>query len=219
MCRFVAVISKDDIPLQPYFSFLLNQAKNGKRAPHPDGFGFWIKSSDGNYIYKSTLPIWENNVTVPNGKIGFFHARKMGESGAKVDIRNVHPFVRDGVFMHNGVLSIPKNPKAIGDTDTESFFLTLLDYGVKEGIEKIIGNYDFKSLNFVMYYKEKIYVLRLAKEMQEYFTIFIKREGERIIISTEKDEEEWEEVENGKLWVINPDLHIKKFCVYQDMCH
>ena len=217
MCRFVAVISKDDIPLQPYFSFLLMQAKKGKRAPHPDGFGFWIKS-DGEYIYKSTLPIWENNISVSHGKIGFFHARKRGESGAKVDIRNVHPFIHSGVFMHNGILSIPKHPKAIGDTDTESFFLTLLEYGIKEGIEKVIANYKFKSLNFVMYYKEKIYVLRLARELQDYFTIFLKRERNKIIISTEKDEREWEEIGNGELWVINPGLQIEKFCVYQDIC-
>jgi len=219
MCRFVAVISREDIPLQQYFSFLFTQAKSGKRAPHPDGFGFWIKSSRGDYVYKSTLPIWENDVAVPEGKIGFFHARKRGEKGARVDIRNVHPFVRDGVFMHNGILNIPRHPRAIGNTDTESFFLTLLDYGVQEGIEKVMQNYEFKSLNFVMYYKEKIYVFRAAKKLQDYFTIFLKREKDRIIISTEKDNGSWEEVGNGELWIINPELQIEKSCVYRDMCY
>ena len=219
MCRFVAVISKEDMPLQPYFSFLLEQAKNGKRAPHPDGFGFWIKSRKGEYAYKSTLPIWENDITIPNGKIGFFHARKRGEKGADVDIKNVHPFIREGVFIHNGFLNIPKHPMAIGNTDTESFFLTLLEYGVKEGVKRIIKNYDFKSLNFVMYYKEKLYVLRLAKKLQDYFTIFIKRDNEKIVISTEKYNNSWEEVKNGELWIINLGLEIEKSCICQDMCH
>ncbi len=219
MCRFVAVISKNNTDFKKYFKFLLMQAKNGKRSPHPDGFGYWIKSENGEYLYKSTSPIWDNEIKLPLGIIGFFHARKRGEAGAEVNLVNVHPFVRDGaVFMHNGLLDIPRNPAAIGNTDTESFFIELLDKGPIDGVKDMIEKYDFKSLNFVMYYRDVLYVFRGAKTLQGYFTIFIKMEEDKIVISTEKDDDSWIEVRNGEMWLIDQGLHSEKFCISQDMC-
>ncbi len=220
MCRFVAVIATNDIPLEPYLNFLKYQAEYGKRSPHGDGFGYWIKAKDGEYYYRTTVPVWKTTLSITKGYLAFFHARKRGESGAPVNINNVHPFVHEGaVFMHNGIVEFEKHPKAIGTTDTESFFLTLLDMNVLRGLKHIVITHPFESLNFVMYKDEKIYIFRYAKVRKNYFTLFIKKEEDRIIISTEKNEDSWREVKNGELITIVPELKLSSSCIFPDMCH
>jgi glutamine amidotransferase len=219
MCRFVAVISKEDIDLERYLELLKVQSSEGKRGPHRDGFGFWILSDGGEHYYRTTLPAWEFAGYIPEGHIAFFHARKRGLKGAPVDISNVHPFIKDGyVFMHNGSVKIKKHPKSIGSTDSESFFLTLLEKGIEVGLNYIRDNFSFTSLNFVMWDGNKMIIFRLAKIMKNYFTIFMKEESERIIISTEGDTS-WKEIGNGEMVIIHRDLSSETRCIFPDMCH
>lgn len=219
MCRFLALISKEDINLRDYLNFLKKQAEEGKRAPHRDGFGYWILSEKGEYYYRTTIPAWEFEGTLPKGHIAFFHARKRGKTGAPVGLLNVHPFIhRDTVFMHNGILSVEKHPRALGDTDTESFFLTLLDIGIEEGLKHIVENEKFTSLNFVMYKEGKIHIFRLASKLQDYFTIFLREDENKIVISTEKMDVNWREVQNGEMITILENLKIRSNCVFPDMC-
>ncbi len=219
MCRFVAVISKDDINLEPYLNFLKLQAKEGKRAPHGDGFGFWILSDNGEHYYRTTMPAWKYRGSLPEGKIAFLHARKRGLEGAPISILNVHPFLYDGrVFMHNGSLKIEKHPKALGNTDTESFFLKLMDLGLEKALQNVKKRGNFSSLNFVMWDGGKIIIFRAARRRENYFTIYIKRDGNKIIVSTEGDDS-WEEVKNGEMVIIHRDLSSETRCIFRDMCH
>ena len=218
MCRFVAVISRRDIPLKEYMELLKHQAREGKRGPHKDGFGFWILSKRGEHHYRSTLPAWEFVGDLPSGHVAFLHARKKGLTGAPVDISNVHPFIRNGyVFMHNGAVNVKRHPKSIGTTDTESFFLTLLDMGLDKGLKHIVENFSFMSLNFVMWDGKNVIALHQAKRMMNYFTIFMKKEDDKIIISTEGDES-WYEVKNGEMIIIHPNLSFETRCIFPDMC-
>jgi len=219
MCRFVAVISKQDINLDPYLALLKNQARKGKRSPHKDGFGFWILSTKGEYYYKSTLPAWDFLGSLPSGYVAFFHARKRGLKGAPVNLSNVHPFLRDGhTFMHNGLVNIDWHPRSIGMTDTESFFLTLLEKGLEKGLRYVRENFSFRSLNFVMWDGKNVIVFRLAKSMKSYFTVFMKKVDDRVIISTEGDES-WYKIRNGEMIIIHNDLSFETHCIFPDTCH
>ncbi len=218
MCRFVAVLSMKDIDLEPHLDFLKYQAKNGKRAPHKDGFGYWILSENGEHYYRSTIPAWEHAGSLPKGSVAFFHARKRGLHGAPVSILNVHPFIKNGaVFMHNGLLKIDRHPMALGDTDTESFFLKILEEGIDNTL-KSLEKKSYTSLNFVMWDRARLIIFRAAKRLKNYFTIFIKKEESRIIISTEGDES-WREIKNGEMIIIQRDLSFETRCIFQDMCH
>ncbi len=220
MCRFVAVLSSEDINLREYFNFLKKQALEGKRAPHRDGFGYWILSKNGEHYYRTTLPAWNFKGALPKGHVAFFHARKRGKTGAPVEIDNVHPFIRRGsVFMHNGTLHIHKHPRAVGDTDTESFFLTLLDHGIEEGLKSIVENEEFTSLNFVMYRGEDLYIFRLAIKAESYYSIFIKENSSEIVISTEEMGAGFRKMRNGEMLIISKDLKVDSYCIFPDMCH
>ncbi len=219
MCRFVAVISKQNTDLNPYLDFLKIQAKEGKRAPHGDGFGFWILSDDGEHYYRTTAPAWKYHGSIPKGRIAFFHARKKGRNGAPISILNVHPFLYDGkVFMHNGSLKIDKHPRALGGTDTESFFLNLADVGLEKGLEKIRKMENFTSLNLVMWDGENTIIFRAARKRENYFTIYMKKENDKIIVSTEGDDS-WIKLKNGEMIIIHKDLSSEAHCIFPDMCH
>jgi glutamine amidotransferase len=219
MCRFVAVIARENMEMRKYLEFLKRQASNGKRSPHGDGFGYWILG-DSEYFYHSTTPVWKHTIPIPNGRIAFLHARKRGKTGAPIEINNVHPFIYQGsVFMHNGIVDMPRHPKASGTTDTESYFLTLLDMGIERGLKYIAKYHEFSSLNFVMYKNEEIHIFRLANKLPDYFTIFIKESEKHILISTESDGSEWREVKNGELIRISNELNIHSNCIFPDRCH
>ena len=217
MCRFVAFISSENIPAGPFLEELKRQAREGKRAPHLDGFGYWILG-EKEHIMKTTLPAWEFSGEVPRGRIGMLHARKRGERGAAVELRNVHPFQHRGaVFMHNGLVEVERHPCAAGDTDTESFFLNLLEHGVEEEIRRVSRG-DYASMNFVMWKDGKLFIFRTARKLQDYFSIWIKR-GDPVVISTERfGVGEWEEVRNGEMWLIGENLEIETRCIFQDTC-
>ncbi len=216
MCRFVAVFSKKIIEMDEYVEWVKGQARKGKRSPHPDGFGYWIKG-DGEYHLRTTAPAWEVDISVPRGRVAFIHARKAGEEGAPVSLNNVHPFIiGKNVFMHNGLVRMPRHPAAVGGTDTESYFLTLLDMGVEEGLRHIGERYDFVSLNFVMWKDGKFMIFRAAREREDYFTLWVKQE-DTIVVSTEKGEGEWNEVPNGELWVLT-EKGFETRCIFPDMC-
>ncbi len=220
MCRFVAVISKKPFETAEYINMLKHQARYGKRAPHKDGWGAYIRKENGDILHKETVPVWLSSATFPRSYILMAHARKKGR-GAKVAICNTHPFVcGDAVFMHNGVIKIVKHPLAKGDTDSESAFLTLLSSDLdefKKRLKTFAETHEYRALNFVMLYDAKLIVVRSANANADYYSIYFKREGDKIVISTEL--EHGEAMKNHTGMVIDENLNLWKWNIFSDTLH
>ncbi len=184
MCRFLAVISRNEFAVEEYVDILEKMARYGKKSPHEDGWGIWIKNSKGEILHKETLPIWERKIRVfPPARILFVHARKRG-SGASISLTNTHPFVRDdAVFMHNGVVVI-EHSDVLGNTDSEKLFMHLISGDVVQTLRQL-SEIEFSSMNSVLYRHGDIYVIRFARKNLDYYTIFVEKRKDKIIISTE----------------------------------
>ncbi len=217
MCRFVAVISKTPFEPTKYIDMLKHQARYGEKAPHKDGWGAYLRTENGDILHKETVPVWLSNETFPRAYILMAHARKKGQ-GAKVAICNTHPFVcGDAVFMHNGLIKIEKHPLAKGDTDSESAFLTLLSSDLdefKKRLKAFAQTHEYRALNFVMLYDAKLIVVRSANANEDYYSIYFKRDGDRIVISTEL--ENGELMENHTGMVIDENLNLRKWNIFSD---
>ncbi len=215
MCRFIGVISKSEFHIENYLKILENIAKDGKRSPHGDGWGLWIKNDNFELLHKETVPIWERkSEKFPRAKILFLHARKKGGNG-QIALVNTHPFVRNNaVFMHNGVINI-EHPSVNGTTDSEKMFLHILDKGLFNFLCNV-DNYDFSSINSLLYLSGKIYAIRYARKLMNYYTLFLRKEGDKIIISTDL---EGEEIENGSVVMIDEELNVSTYRICQDRHH
>ncbi len=189
MCRFIAVVSEEEFDPAPYVEEVERMAREGKRPQHKDGWGIWIKNGKAEYLHKETLPIWERKVrNFPRANILFVHARKRG-NGARVALENTHPFVSNGaVFMHNGTIDI-SHEESCGETDSEKFFMNILHRGLWNVLCEI-EKYSFKSVNSVLYLNGKVYGIRYAKAMEDYYSLYLRREDGRIVLSTEGPGEE-----------------------------
>ena len=217
MCRFMAVISTKSFDPEPYIKELERQAESGKNSPHGDSWGLWLKTDNYEILHRETSPIWDRKIKFPEGRILLAHARKKGEKGAEVSLKNTHPFLRgNAVFMHNGVVKIKKHLYAQGNTDSESYFLHLLDMGILSGVRYVAENYKFISLNCVIYRDGKIYVVRVTPKNDKYHTIFLKKEESRIAISTEGD---GVLVPNGKALIIDENLKIEERNIFPHKYH
>ncbi len=214
MCRFIAVISRREFAVEEYVDILERMARYGKKSPHRDGWGVWIKNSRGEFLHKETIPIWERKIKVfPPAKILFAHARKKG-SGASVGLTNTHPFVRDdAVFMHNGVVVV-EHPDVLGDTDSEKLFMHLIHGDVIKTLRQLSES-EFSSMNSVLYRSGEIYVIRFARKNPDYYTIFIKNNGDKIIVSTE-DLGDGEELKNEYVIKITPELETEYLPIFPD---
>ena len=215
MCRFIGVIGKNEFDVEEYISMMVDIAKNGKRSPHGDGWGLWLKNDNFELLHKETVPIWERRTgKFPKAKILFLHARKRGGNG-EISLMNTHPFIKkNAVFMHNGLINI-EHPCSAGTTDSENMFLYILDAGLFNFLCNV-EKYEFSSINSLLYMDEKLYAIRYAKKMENYYTIFIKRKKDKIILSTDLD---GEEIENKSVVIINNSLEISKHRICQDMRH
>ena len=214
MCRFIAVIGQEEFKVENYIDILEYMAKNGKRSPHKDGWGIWIKNRRGEYIHKETTPIWERKIEdFPKAKILFAHARKKG-SGASIGLTNTHPFIRDGaVFMHNGV-AVVEHPDVLGDTDSEKLFMHLIEGDVIQKLRELSSS-KFSSMNSVLYRDGEIYVIKYARKLLDYYTIFIEQREDRIIISTE-NLGCGEEIPNKTVLKITPYLNVEYLPIFPD---
>ncbi len=215
MCRFIGVMSKSEFDVEEYIDILEDTARNGKRSPHGDGWGIWLKNGDFELLHKETVPIWERKIRdFPSAKILFVHARKRGDNG-KIAIMNTHPFVKkNAVFMHNGVINIEHSCSS-GTTDSENMFLYIIESGLSNFLRNI-EKYEFSSINSLLYMDGRVYAIRYANKMQDYYTIFLKKESNKIILSTDLD---GYEIENKTVVVIYENLEIARYHICPDMPH
>jgi len=156
MCRWAAYIGDDifleDIVAAPCHSLIAqsHHALEAKTPTNGDGFGVaWYGARPEPGLYRDILPAWSD----PNLKSlcrqirsGLFLAHVRASTGGATSRMNCHPFVADRwSFMHNGQvggfdrlrrrleagISDDLYDRLEGTTDSELFFLMMLDAGLE----------------------------------------------------------------------------------------
>ncbi len=155
--------------------------------------------------YRSSRDAWDDpayeTISGAVGRISgrrwfMFHLRKASVGAPRVV--NSHPFVVDGMaFMHNGSVkglahSFPASRKPLGQTDSEVYFLLLLDRlrngGVFEAVSQtipLLEQLDYTSLTFIMQEGNSMYAYRQFSRNGEYYTLYFAQDGNSAIFSSE----------------------------------
>jgi predicted glutamine amidotransferase len=161
MCRWAAYLGEEvfleDIVTAPCHSLIAqsHRAMEGKSATNGDGFGLaWYGTRPEPGLYRDILPAWSD----PNLKSlcrqirsGLFLAHVRASTGAATSRANCHPFTAGRwSFMHNGQIGgfdrLRRGlenalPDALydqrhGTTDSELFFLMMLNEGLERDAER-----------------------------------------------------------------------------------
>ena len=163
MCRLVAYIG-ENIPLEniivrPRNSLLYQSqdAQESKLSVNGDGFGIaWYDGEQEPGLYKDVLPAWSDD-NLPSicrlVKSGLFIAHVRASTFGATARENCHPFAyRNWTFAHNGGigqfvvirrdienrLSDLYYDARRGSTDSELFFLLMLNNGLEQDVKAAI---------------------------------------------------------------------------------
>ena len=231
MCRMLLYVTKSEKAIsREYIKEFVNIARYGLSAkcglrPHGDGFGVAWVTARGVGIYKSLNPIWEESIPVFPSLVTLIHARK--SSAGRIEIGNTHPFLINNIILaHNGTIyAFKRNPikyEPMGKTDSEKFLSILAEifdsYGdlLKAVLEAIMNVELATALNIfsISLTQRRVIVVnlfyRVPKNCQLYYTLWLKREGDEIIISSEPldREEDWTALstEPGRMTIVDINL-------------
>lgn len=200
---------------------------------NPDGWGVAYYENGKAHIDKQTEMGNDYLNIIKKAKSNIIIAHLRCKTRGKVCQKNCHPFKRefidpdfnrDWVFAHNGdIKNIVRHKRAVGDTDSESAFLNIIDKideytssgdfkgiypGIKKGIRYIFAKSSRSKLNFLMSDGTLLYAFNHSKSKPMYF---LKREtkpyGNAFLVSTTDDiiksqGEVWKEMPLDKLLVI-----------------
>ncbi len=182
MCRIVASRGRE-VPSERLVRKLVEMASGDSAGKvHPDGWGFAVLGKEL-YVYRSSLPIWEDLVPIPKGRIFIGHVRE----GRLKGIEHAHPHVCFGVVaVHNGGALVPKrllvSEGIRTHMRTSSEALTCL-MGIlmnKLGIEKGLMAFvrlvkPTKAVNIAAIYKGKLIVINYHNG-DKYYTLWSNEE-------------------------------------------
>lgn len=164
MCRWIAYRGQplylDELLLKPANS-LIDQSlgcRQGATRTNGDGFGIgWYDSKPEPGLYREILPAWNDcNLKALAAQIcsGLFFAHVRASTGTETARRNCHPFAYENwLFMHNGkiggydlcrrklesLLDDGLFAARMGSTDSELFFLLLIQNGLQENPHSALG--------------------------------------------------------------------------------
>jgi len=235
MCRLFASISREGSRVDR--SVLLGAFFEQSRL-HPDGWGMARFTGSGPQVIKepveagrsALLPEYMGWATEP---LLMAHVRKGSVGGSTME--NTHPFLGDGwVFEHNGTfdmmdrvldeLSLESKGKLRGATDSEAFFLLLLQNmrsgenpvtGITRTVRFLHGVRGPKTtaLNFIMSDGQRLYVLNSAFIRPDYYNMYFlaDQEGRGMIFSSKPLDgtEGWKRLEKHTLMVVDRKLHVQ----------
>lgn len=184
MCRMVAARGLAQLRRQALVR-LRTQSRTGTTGPprlrtHPDGWGIVAPSAHGpihvgrsirDAAYDPGFDVAVRRASeAPEGWI-LGHTRNASEGGRTP--QNTHPFVREGwAFCHNGTLFDYRpatERQTWGDTDSERFFLELLDsistaptpqQGIMKTIRRIDAKTRYESLTFLLTNGDDLFAFR-----------------------------------------------------------
>jgi predicted glutamine amidotransferase len=176
MCRWAAYLGEEvfleDIVTAPCHSLIAQShcAMEAKSPTNGDGFGLaWYGSRPEPGLYRDILPAWSD----PNLKSlarqirsGLFLAHVRASTGTATSRANCHPFVAGRwSFMHNGQIggfdrlrrglenSLPDElyHQRHGTTDSELFFLMMLDEGLERDAQGAVERAAARVLHAARY--------------------------------------------------------------------
>ncbi|ODN29790.1 hypothetical protein A4H02_08790 [Fervidobacterium thailandense] len=187
--------------------FVSRMAREGKGAPHGDGFGYVLVSDDAFVYAKFFTPIYESNEK-PAGtfKLGIVHARKASE-GVPLGVRQVHPFYSgEKFFAHNGTVfsAARTNPY---ESDTFDYFASVKDFENFQGLVLKIRSFAqsnrYSGLNFLMLdtLENALYVCCLfnSERTDDYFVLHYKESSEGFFVFSEKYDNSYQTMANGEV--------------------
>lgn len=201
MCRMIAFSSERDVEVSHFIYKLRKMAREGKKSPHPDGWGFFCRDSLGNVFYnRSTRPIFEDEVPNFLASNCIIHARK-ASPGTTKGILSVHPFLflkGEKIFAlaHNGSVKVDEKESMRIGVDTELIIKQLLQ-GDLEDIPKKF--HDATSTTLFLSDGNVISAMRCCWEQCDYYTLFLREEEGVIVISSEG---KGKELRNGEIVVL-----------------
>ena len=187
MCRMLGFVSPKKVSAEEFYPYVNKMAKEGKHAPHGDGFGVCAVDNEKIYVYKEINPIWERKRDFANirGYVGIIHARKA--SWMKSTILCTHPFVRKFYcFAHNGKIEDFKEK-----CDSWEFFKLIL----REGMNGLKSIKKATSLTFLLTRGKSLTATRYSLKNEDYYTLYEGRLGHAVVISSE-DLGGFREIEN-----------------------
>lgn len=163
----------DSLVTQPMHSLVkqsldsrLNITAAGKLlSTNGDGFGIgWYDKRDEPGIFKDDLPAWHDqnlNNICHQVKSHLFFAHVRATTTGEIQRTNCHPFsYKQWLFQHNGHVTQYENirrelqmdiapslfPQLKGTTDSETFFLLALTYGLQESPKKALQKMTLRVL-------------------------------------------------------------------------
>ncbi len=201
MCRMIAFSSEDEIDVKPFFERLKKMAREGKRSPHPDGWGIFCVSGNQVVYLRNEKPIFESEIPGLKAKLCILHARK-ASPGTRKSVISTHPFLflRNGkihAFAHNGSLEVSKEEleRTVTGVDTELMMEFLSSGDIEDLIEKFSG----PSLTFLMSDGESLWAFRYCRKECDYYTLFLEEKEGLIVVSSEGN---GRELDNGEIVVV-----------------
>lgn len=256
MCRLFGLYANK--PVNVRFSFYSSPVSSFSELSkrNPDGWGIaWLNARRWK-VFKEPLDLYSSEkayrlIQRVYGRIMVSHIRYATHGELRRE--NTHPWLyKDWVFAHNGVIYDANRVEEMlgdeyrdleGETDSEIFFHLLVQEitfkgdpveGVRSAIGKLVGSgVYFASLNFIASDGVKLYALRYAEELPDYYTLYyIKRptpglelshlsqatrqlittklsSGEKaVIVASEpmSDEYHWRLIPNKNLLIIDENL-------------
>lgn len=204
MCRFGIILSKKPVNLNlaiKDFSRLSkeNPAPDGDKQE--DGWGVIYNVKNKGYsVFKSTLPIWEDNSAdyfdnVFSTQI-FLHSRSATFASQKNRLDLNQPFFsKNFIFVFNGRIGGVKMPfKVEGNAGSERI-LNLIEtfFSIYNNLEKAIlktvellkkHSKKIYGLNFSLFFKETLFTYSYFEEYEDYYKLYYWKKGDFIVVSS-----------------------------------
>ncbi|MCX7797360.1 MAG: class II glutamine amidotransferase [Melioribacter sp.] len=208
MCRLLYVNSVNEFDIDVYLSKFANISRNSKEF-QGHGWGCAYLKDGAWSFYKNIKPIWEDNLKqFGSTKRLLAHARSAFRDEGIV-VENNMPFYDDKyIFIFNGELRGVKI-KEEGRIGAEKIFnyIKRFDKGnikdaIKKGTEIIIKKTNYiRAMNFIIADENSAYVFSFYNEDPDYFTMYMKNYGDKILICSDKfaDESDWHPIPNNSL--------------------
>lgn len=211
MCRLLFVKSREHFSLPEYLDKFTAICKNSKEY---QGHGWGLAYLNGNdwIHYKNINPIWEDNFSnFPQTNRLIVHARSAFRD-KDITIENNMPFYNDKyIFIFNGELHGVKisSEGRIGAEKIFNFINRFDNGNIIEAAEKgvkIINNRSkyIRAMNFIITDKDKVILNTQFNEDEDYFSMNLKRDEDKLIICSEPlDNSNWEIIPNNTLLEFN----------------
>jgi predicted glutamine amidotransferase len=248
MCRLFGMLAPD--PVAARF-WLLSASDSVLRQSHrnPDGTGLAYYVGRQPVVEKHPIAAHQDREFAAEARqvrshLFIAHVRHATQGEPRLE--NTQPFAHDSlVFAHNGNIDGLENlPVSLGpfegDTDSERYFALLRHHisnapdkltGIRETVSRVMKNYTYTSLNFLLADGDFLYALRIPG-MEGLYVRRLEAEGFRgessygtrtesshlhgaILFASEEVDSapSWRELEPGTLAVADRDLRLEFYDV------